>query len=236
LSKSPETHTPAVLDFHRQVRIGISEGVLCEHKTPEQIEVILQGFHRQDAPCLLTRLAAEKAAALSAYYRERLDYDALSSTAFSPGPMPSRTALPVAIVSGGTSDAPVCLEAARTLEFHGVPGELFQDVGVTGLWRVMERIEEIRGYPVIIAVAGMEGALFSVLGGLVGSMLIAVPTSVGYGVSAGGRLSLNAALSSCAPGIVAVNIDNGYGAACAAIRALNMLNQIKTSESVSNKL
>jgi NCAIR mutase (PurE)-related protein len=223
LSRSPETHTPAVLDFDRRERIGISEGVLCEHKTPEQIETILRRFHERDVPCLLTRLAAEKAAALSAYYRERLDYDALSRTAFAPGPMDKRTDARVAVVSGGTSDAPVCLEAARTLEFHGVPCDLFQDVGVTGLWRVMERIEDIRRYPLVIAVAGMEGALFSVLGGLVGSVVIAVPTSVGYGVSAGGRLSLDAALSSCAPGIVAVNIDNGYGAACAAIRSLNML-------------
>ena len=223
MSASPETHTPAVLDFDRGERIGISEGVLCEHKTPEQIEVILQRFHERGAPCLLTRLAAEKAAALAAHYRERLDFDPLSRTAFAPGPLERRSDAPVAVVSGGTSDAAVCLEAARTLEFHGVSCKLFQDVGVTGLWRVMERIEEIRRHPVIIAVAGMEGALFSVLGGLVGSTVIAVPTSVGYGVSSGGRLSLEAALSSCAPGIVAVNIDNGYGAACAAIRWLNMV-------------
>jgi len=224
---SPETHTHAVLDFDRAERIGISEGVLCGHKTPEQIEAILQGFHRRGTPCLLTRLDPEKAAALSAHYRERLDYDALSRTAFAPGPLPLKrqrhSGTEVAIVSGGTSDAPVCMEAARTLEFHGVPCKLFQDVGVTGLWRVMERIEEIRRYPVIIAVAGMEGALFSVLGGLVGSAVIAVPASVGYGVSGGGRLSLDSALGSCAPGLVAVNIDNGYGAACAAIRWVNML-------------
>lgn len=221
MSNSPETHTTAVLDFERKTRIGLSEAVFCERKTPEQIEAILQRFHEQDAPCLLTRISAEKAGALAVYHRERLDFHPVSQTAFTSGPLPRRDGPGVAIVSGGTSDAPVCLEAARTLEFHGIGSELFQDVGVTGLWRLQQRIDEIRRYPVIIAVAGMEGALFSVLGGLVGSVVIAVPTSVGYGVAEGGRLALNAALGSCAPGLLTVNIDNGYGAACAAIRLLN---------------
>ncbi|MEA3278306.1 MAG: nickel pincer cofactor biosynthesis protein LarB [Pseudomonadota bacterium] len=221
MSETPETHTPAVLDFDRNARIGLSEAVFCEHKTPEQIEAILKRFHEADAPCLLTRLAREKADALSVFFRERLDYDALSRTAFCPCPLPVRTKRQVAIVSGGTSDAPVCLEAARTLEFHGMPCALYQDVGVTGLWRLLDRIEAIRKHPVVIAVAGMEGALFSALGGLIAAPLIAVPTSVGYGVAEGGQLSLNSALSSCAPGILAVNIDNGYGAACAAMRILN---------------
>ena len=212
MSRSPETHTPAVLDFDRRERIGISEGVLCEHKTPEQIETILRRFHERDVPCLLTRLAAEKAAALSAYYRERLDYDALSRTAFAPGPMDKRTAARVAVVSGGTSDAPVCLEAARTLEFHGVPCDLFQDVGVTGLWRGMERIEDIRRYPLVIAVAGMEGALPSVVAGLVSRPVIAVPTSIGYGVSFGGMTALFSMLNSCSSNVSVVNIDNGFGA------------------------
>ncbi len=210
-----------MLDFARESRIGISEGVVCGHKTPAQIQVILDAFAARGVSCLLTRLEAAKEEALSAAHRARLDYDALSRTAFAPGPQPRRGGPEVAIVSGGTSDAPVCLEAARTLEFHGVGSALFQDVGVTGLWRLTERIETIGRYPVVIAVAGMEGALFSVLGGLLGAPLIAVPTSVGYGVSAGGELSLHAALASCAPGLVCVNIDNGYGAACAAMRILN---------------
>ena len=98
---------------------------------------------------------------------------------------------------------------------------MFQDVGVTGLWRLQERIDEIRAFPIVIMVAGMEGAIFSVLGGLVDAVTIAVPTSVSYGVGPDGELALHAALGSCAPGIVAVNIDNGYGAACAAIRIMN---------------
>ncbi len=212
---------PAVLDFDRAERIGLHEAVFCSHKTPQQIELILTRFHQRNTPCLLTRIDADKVAALAVDYQEKLDFDPLSRTAFAPGPFPKQGGAGVAIVSGGTSDAPVCLEAARTLQFHGIETRLFQDVGVTGLWRLTERIEEIRQFPVVIAVAGMEGALFSVLGGLVGATVIAVPTSVGYGVAEGGRLALNSALGSCAPGILTVNIDNGYGAACAAIRLLN---------------
>jgi NCAIR mutase (PurE)-related protein len=224
---SPETHTQAVLDFDRAERIGLHEAVFCSHKTPDQIESILTRFHQREMPCLLTRIDADKVSALAVYHQEKLDFDPLSRTAFAPGPHPRRSGPGVAIVSGGTSDAPVCLEAARTLAFHGIGSALFQDVGVTGLWRLTERIEEIRAFPVVIAVAGMEGALFSVLGGLVGAAVIAVPTSVGYGVAEGGHLALNSALGSCAPGVLTVNVDNGYGAACAAIR---ILSKIKNAE------
>jgi NCAIR mutase (PurE)-related protein len=126
----------------------------------------------------------------------------------------------VAIVAGGTSDARVAREASRTLAFEGEEATLVVDVGVAGLWRLMERIDEIRRHRVVIAVAGMEGALFSVLGGLVASPVVAVPTSVGYGVGAGGQTALNAALASCASGLTVVNIDNGFGAAHAALRIL----------------
>ena len=101
-----------------------------------------------------------------------------------------------------------------------------EDVGVAGLWRLLERIEELRRHPVVIAVAGMEGALFSVVGGLVGSVVVAVPTAVGYGVAAGGELALRAALASCAPGLMVVNVDNGYSAACAALRILRAARQV----------
>ncbi len=217
----PEQNPDAVLDLQREARIGLTEAVLCEHKCADQIAAILRQLRERATPALLTRLDSEKLARLPHTLRGELDFDDLSRTGFFGGVLrPGRDAA-VAIVSGGTSDAPVCREAARTLEFHGVGAVLFQDVGITGLWRLLERIDEIRRFPLVIAVAGMEGALFSVLGGLVGSLVIAVPTSVGYGVSQGGRLSLNAALSSCAPGLLTVNIDNGYGAACAALRFLN---------------
>jgi len=166
------------------------------------------------------RLDPARRAALPPLVAAALDYDVLSRTAFYPGPLRAPSGPALAIVSGGTSDAPVCLEAARTLAFHGALCALYQDLGVTGLWRLSERLEEIRRHPVVIAVAGMDGALFSVLGGLLAAPLIAVPTSVGYGVARGGRVALEAALASCAPGLVVVNIDNGYGAACAALRML----------------
>jgi NCAIR mutase (PurE)-related protein len=221
LSRNAEDTRSAVLDFQRRERIGLTEAVLCDRKTPGQITDILERFLAHGGACLLTRLDADKAAELPAGIRRSLDYHGLSRTAFFGGTLPRTTGASAAIVSGGTSDEPVCLEAARTLEFHGAESALYQDVGVAGLWRLLERVDRIGSHDVIIVVAGMEGALFSVLGGLVGAPIIAVPTSVGYGVSKGGQLSLNAALSSCAPGLVTVNIDNGYGAACAALRFLN---------------
>jgi NCAIR mutase (PurE)-related protein len=127
----------------------------------------------------------------------------------------------VAIVAGGTSDAAVAREAARTLAFEGEEATLVLDVGVAGLWRLTERLDAIRTHRVIIAVAGMEGAIFSVLTGLVAAPVLAVPVSVGYGVGAGGQVALNAALASCASGLSVLNIDNGFGAAHAALRILN---------------
>ena len=126
----------------------------------------------------------------------------------------------IGIVAAGTSDLPVAREAARTLEFSGHRAEIVADVGVAGLWRLTDRLDQLRRCRVLIAVAGMEGALFSVLAGLVPAPVIAVPTSVGYGVATGGKAALFAALASCAPGLVVVNIDNGFGAAVAALKIL----------------
>jgi NCAIR mutase (PurE)-related protein len=116
----------------------------------------------------------------------------------------------------------VAREAIRTLAFAGCDAQLIADVGVAGLWRLMRRVEDLREMRVVIVAAGMDAALPSVVGGLIGSVIIAVPTSVGYGVASGGHAALNAILTSCAPGIVSVNIDNGYGAACAALRVLKV--------------
>ena len=124
------------------------------------------------------------------------------------------------MVSAGTSDAAVVREAARTLAFHGIAAEVMMDVGVAGLWRVLERRAELESFRAVIVVAGMDGALFSVIGGLVGGVVIAVPTATGYGAARGGSTALHSALTSCAPGLVVVNIGNGYGAACAALRIL----------------
>ncbi len=123
---------------------------------------------------------------------------------------------PIGIVCAGTSDLTVAGEACRTLEFLGRRSVLYADVGVAGLWRLLDIVEPLRSHSILIAVAGMEGALFSVLAGLVPGLIIAVPTSVGYGVASGGQAALHSALASCSPGIVCVNIDNGFGAAAAA--------------------
>jgi NCAIR mutase (PurE)-related protein len=206
-----------VLDWEREKRTGVAEAVLCEGKSIAQIDAILG--EAGERRLLLTRLDEGKHAGLAASGRAGLDYDPLSRTAFHGAP---RTpALEGAgIVCAGTSDLPVAREAARTLQFAGFAAPLSADVGVAGLWRLMKRLDEIRTFQVLIAVAGMEGALFSVIAGLVAAPVIAVPTSVGYGVAQGGRVALNSALATCATGVVAVNIDNGFGGACAAIRIL----------------
>jgi NCAIR mutase (PurE)-related protein len=133
-----------------------------------------------------------------------------------PGPRPA--AAPIAVVCAGTSDLPVAEEAALVAEFLGAPVVRVHDVGVAGLHRLLARLEVIRGAAIVIAVAGMEAALPSVLAGLIDRPLVAVPTSIGYGVSIDGLVALGAMLASCAPGITAVNIDNGVGAAVAAVR------------------
>lgn len=206
-----------VLDWEREARTGVAEAVLCEGKSVAQVEAILAeaGPRR----LLLTRLAEAQHAALSGPLRATLDYDPLSRTAFHGAPKVPVVA-GAGIVCAGTSDLPVAREAARSLQFAGFASPVIADVGVAGLWRLMKRLDEIRAFRVVIAVAGMEGALFSVIAGLVQAPVIAVPTSVGYGVAAGGHVALNSALATCATGVVAVNIDNGYGGACAAIRML----------------
>jgi NCAIR mutase (PurE)-related protein len=209
-------------DFGRQQRIGLSEAVFCSGKTAVQIGEILGLARARKTPLLLTRLTPEMLSALTAADRAGLDYDHHSHTAILGPWQPPAGAARVAVVTAGTSDVRVAREAIRTLGFHGLAAAGITDVGVAGLWRILAREDELRSYPVVIVIAGMEGALFSVVTGMVGGLVIAVPTSTGYGVAEGGRTALHSALASCAPGLVTVNIDNGYGAACAAIRALGL--------------
>jgi NCAIR mutase (PurE)-related protein len=208
------------LDWARAGRTGTSEAVLCDPKSAAQIDAIVAHATGLGGRLLLTRLGPRKFSRLSAPAREALDYDAVTRTAILGGLPAARGTGRVAIVCGGTSDLPVAREAARTLAFEGEAATLLADMGVAGLWRLMERLDEIRRHRVVIAVAGMEGALFSVLAGLVPCAVIAVPASVGYGVAEGGRTALHAALASCASGLAVVNIDNGFGAAHAALRIL----------------
>ena len=210
-------------DFGRRERIGLGEAVLCAGKTPQQIASILALARAREAPLLLTRLAPETLAELGSEAQAGLDYDPGSRTAVLGGPLhPLQGMLQVAVVTAGTSDLPVAREAIRTLAFYGVGAREIADVGVAGLWRILRHEEELRRYPIVIVVAGMEGALFSVVAGLVGGIVIAVPTSTGYGAARQGETALHAALASCAPGLLTVNIDNGYGAASAALRALRV--------------
>jgi NCAIR mutase (PurE)-related protein len=207
-------------DFDRPERIGLSETILCLGKTPAQIGEAIALAQARDLPLLLTRLDPAAFAVLAPSAQTTLDYDPPSRTAVVGAPrLPEGDPL-VAVVTAGTSDLPVGREALRTLAFYGVAARAIVDVGVAGLWRILKHEQELRRHPVVIVVAGMEGALFSVVAGLVGGLVIAVPTSTGYGAARHGETALHAALASCAPGLVTVNIDNGYGAACAAIRAL----------------
>ena len=208
------------LDLGRAERIGLEETVFCAHKSDDQIEVILDRVKAAGRSCLLTHLDPERHQRITAPQRVLIDYDEVSKTAFfnwRPEPAGDPE---LAILTAGSADVPVAREALRTLDYFRVDALPIFDVGVAGLWRLQERIEEIRRFPVVIVAAGMDAALPSVLGGLYAGVIIAVPTSVGYGVAAGGTTALNAILASCASGIVTVNIDNGYGAACAALRSL----------------
>lgn len=208
------------LDWERIARTGTAEAVLCDPKTASQIDAIVAHAQSLARRLLLTRLDRAKLDQLDTRIRQALDYDEVSRTAIL-GPLPlPRGPARVAIVCGGTSDVAVAGEAARTLAFAGEASSRFVDVGVAGLWRLMEHLDDIRAHRIVIAVAGMEGAIFSVLAGLVSSAVIAVPTSVGYGVAAGGQAALHAALASCASGLAVVNIDNGFGAAHVALRML----------------
>jgi len=210
-------------DFQRRERIGLGEAVLCAGKTPQQIGEVLALARARRASLLLTRLAPESLARLTPEEQASLDYDLDSRTAVLGGALRQpRDEARVAVVTAGTSDLPVAREAIRTLAFYGVAAREIADVGVAGLWRILRHEEELRRFPVVIVVAGMEGALFSVVAGLVGGVVIAVPTSTGYGAARQGETALHAALASCAPGLLTVNIDNGYGAASAALRVLGV--------------
>ena len=209
-----------VLDHEREARIGFDEAIYAAGKNIQQLDAIAAHAIEARQRRLFTRLDAFKFEALDIRTRSALDFDPVSRTAILGEPSAPCEPTKVAIVSGGSSDLAVSREAARTLEYYGRSSILVSDVGVAGIWRLLARMEEIRPMRVVIAVAGMEGALPSVIAGLVPGVVIALPTSVGYGVSEGGRVALHSALASCAPGLLTVNIDNGYGAACAALRVL----------------
>lgn len=208
------------LDVTRKERVGLDEAVFSESKTVEQLTALVDEALRTGARRLFTRLSNSQFEQLSKVQRDCMDYDALSRTAIIGGDVPLREKSGIAVLCAGSSDAAVTREALRTLQYYGYGSTYIADVGVAGLWRLLEHLDTIRAMDVVIVAAGMDGALPSVVGGLVPGSVIAVPTSVGYGAGAGGAAALASNLASCAPGVVVVNIDNGYGAACAALRII----------------
>lgn len=204
----------ANLDIGRHLRTGISEVLFCEGKTRDQVVSISGSILKRNGRLLATRADSDTFEAVrhaipKARYHEKAGVITVN-------PHPKRTRRRIAVVSAGTSDIPVAEEAAVTAEFLGNPVDRVYDVGVAGIHRLFGHLDGLKQANVIVVVAGMEGALASVVGGLVGGPIIGVPTSVGYGASFGGIASLLTMLNSCAPGVTVVNIDNGFGAGVAA--------------------
>jgi len=199
----------AAIDHHRMLRVGMPEVVLAERKTAAQVAAIARKLAAR-GPLLVTRLAPAKAVPARRAVRGSR-YDPVSRT-LSRGRMDLPVRGPVAICCAGTSDVPVCEEAAVTLDVMGVPVLRIYDVGVAGLHRLLARRGDLDRAVAVIVAAGMEGALPSVVGGLVGKPVIGLPTSVGYGASLGGLAPLFTMLNSCAPNVTVVNVDNGFGA------------------------
>lgn len=210
----------AAVDHHRALRNGIPEVIFGERKTAPQIVGIARAMVEAGENVLVTRLDEDKAAVL---VREvpGASYSPMARTArVVVRPLPLRDVGYVAVVTAGTSDMPVAEEAAETLSAVGLAVERLYDVGVAGIHRLLHRVELLHKAAVVIVVAGMEGALPSVVGGMVGAPVIAVPTSVGYGTALSGFTALFAMLTSCASGVAVVNIDSGFGAAMVAHRIL----------------
>ena len=213
----------ANVDLERLARQGVPEVVYGAGKTAEQISAILSSLRDAgQSPVLVTRLDAEKAAAVATSVGPDFTYLSEGRLGRLGAPRPVGGLGPIAIVTGGTSDQPVAEEAALTAETLGNEVIRIYDVGVAGLHRLLSRVDDLRSASVVIAVAGMEGALASVVGGLVAAPVIAVPTSVGYGAAFDGLAALLAMLNSCSAGVSVVNIDNGFGAGFLASRINHM--------------
>ncbi len=202
----------AMIDHHRSIRTGQPEVIYGEGKSVDMLTPIVNAFIEKEQNMLITRLNTGKAKRLE-HISDKLIYNKTARTMqYEPKPLPT-TETSVCIVSAGTSDLPVVEEAAVTLSMLGNKVDKIVDVGVAGIHRLFSKIDTIRSARAVIVVAGMEGALASVVGGVVASPIIAVPTSIGYGSNQKGITTLMAMLSSCTPNVTVVNIDNGFGAA-----------------------
>ncbi len=213
----------ANVDTHRHLRRGYAEVVFCKGKTPEEVTAIFKRLSASGSNVLGTRADERIAEAVRRELPEATYHVRCGALEFVHKPIEQKGRGVILIVSAGTSDIPVAEEAAVTARFMGNEVRTLFDVGVAGIHRLMSRMDVLRDASVIIVVAGMEGALASVVGGMVDVPVIAVPTSIGYGASFGGLAALLAMLNSCADGVTVVNIDNGYGAGYAA----SVINRIK---------
>jgi NCAIR mutase (PurE)-related protein len=206
----------AQVDHHRQLRQGMPEMIFGEGKTAQQIVAITTAMADKGSNVLITRVDGEKAGQVTAAFPAAQYHAEARCLLLEQQPPEQRGKGMILVLCAGTSDIPVATEALVTARFLGNRAELVCDVGVAGIHRLLARSEQLAASSVIIVVAGMEGALPSVVGGLVDKPVVAVPTSVGYGASFGGIAALLGMLNSCASGVTVVNIDNGFGAACAA--------------------
>jgi hypothetical protein len=205
----------AQVDSHRALRRGFSEVIYGAGKTAAQVAEIAKQIRSREERLLVTRVDAAQARALAKKFKEARHHEAARCVTIDPHPLPKRAGT-IALLCAGTSDLPVAEEAAVTAEIMGNRVERIYDVGVAGLHRLLNKLELIQKARVVIVVAGMEGALPSVVSGLVSQPVIAVPTSVGYGANFAGLAPLLGMLNSCSSGVTVVNIDNGFGAGYAA--------------------
>jgi len=210
-------------DFKRRERLGLIEAIWGQDKSIDQLKRLSENVLSKNEVVFITRINSKKANYLLDLYDDARFYEEANCLIIGKNLNNINTNKKVAIISGGTSDLSVTLEAQLALEIYGVNCQSFIDVGVAGLHRLMSQLAEINKYDVLIVCAGMEGALATVVGGLLAQPIIAVPVSVGYGVSKDGETALNSMLSSCSPGISVMNIDNGYGAAMAALRIIKSI-------------
>ncbi|MDQ8187944.1 nickel pincer cofactor biosynthesis protein LarB [Pelagicoccus sp. SDUM812002] len=208
------------IDFNRTERLGFPEVIFGASKPLAVLGDILQSYKEKGLNALATKVQPSKGVALAERFPGSF-YDEISGIfALEDSPDLEGSASEIAILSAGTSDAFVVNEAYHTLTFLGCKAKRYNDIGIAGIHRLLSKVDELRRYKVLIVVAGFEGALPTAVGGLLPQPIIAVPASVGYGVSEGGTVALNTMLSSCANGLTVVNIDNGYGAAMAAYRII----------------
>jgi len=207
-------------DFDRKNRLGLIEAIWGEHKSIEQLKKVSQEVLKKGEFVFITRINESKARCLQDIYSNAIFIRDANCLVIGENTNKVESEKTVAIVSGGSSDLKVSLEVKTALEVYGITCETFIDVGVAGIHRLFMQLDKINEHDLIIVCAGMEGALATVIGGLLPQPIIGVPVSVGYGVSKDGKVALNSMLASCSPGIMVMNIDNGYGAAMAALRII----------------